>query len=199
MIKNPFAKNDVGCSFMCFFTLFLAIQFLFLWFFIKVAYINNNQDIIINIAQEQGYKYFKANQSFYPQVTQSDFLQTSGFIYNQNLWLCPILFYFFSIMWVVSYFRLLFTDIQNKDYVEDPSQFTQIEYCRKCNTKRRKDTYHCSLCNVCSEYHDHHCGVVQVCICGKNYKYFILFIAYTGLMCLAFLGSLVGLSQCVLN
>jgi len=69
MIKNPFAKNDVGCSFMCFLTLFLAIQFLFLWFFIKVAYINNNQDIIINIAQEQGYKYFKANQSFYPQVT----------------------------------------------------------------------------------------------------------------------------------
>jgi hypothetical protein len=55
MIKNPFAKNDVGCSFMCFFTLFLGIQFMFLWFFIKSVYVDNYKDIIIQIAKSQGY------------------------------------------------------------------------------------------------------------------------------------------------
>ena len=46
----------------------------------------------------------------------------------------------------------------------------------------RPDMHHCTYCKACIEGYDHHCGVIGICIGDANFKYFILFQFYAGLM-----------------
>ena len=47
--------------------------------------------------------------------------------------------------------------------------------------------------------HDHHCGVFGVCVCGKNYKFFILFIFYAGVILFALGSSVIVLTNSMQN
>ena len=93
----------------------------------------------------------------------------------------------------MAYIRLIFTDITIRENVVAVDG--NGNKCRLCGITERADMNHCIDCGTCSELYDHHCGVIGVCICGKNYKYFVLFITYGGASIMAIatgFGSLIS-------
>lgn len=95
-----------------------------------------------------------------------------------------IAFYVVSLLWLVSYFKLICTDITTYNF-PPKGHNDNSKLCRICGTLKRPDIVHCNACGTCNAYHDHHCGVVSVCVCGANYKYFVLFILYSGILFIA--------------
>jgi palmitoyltransferase len=67
-----------------------------------------------------------------------------------------------------------------------PDGDKDIQMCEKCKPKQWKPmrAHHCRECNKCIMKMDHHCPWINSCLGIRNYKYFILFTAYTFLMSL---------------
>lgn len=59
----------------------------------------------------------------------------------------------------------------------------QSRYCKKCQTLKPDRTHHCSTCGRCVLKMDHHCPWLATCVGLRNYKPFLLFLAYTSLFC----------------
>ena len=157
------------------------IQVIYFFVFIEQAYLKDHYSTLEKLASRRGYEDME-------ELPFGDPLRHEGDIVNKkNLWVLAAVFYLFSLLWFTSYFKLIFTDIGVKE--SDESGGTVI--CQKCQVVRRPDMYHCKSCNVCCELYDHHCDVFQVCICGKNYKYFILFFVYGAFMCISVIASLI--------
>ncbi|KAL7795332.1 DHHC palmitoyltransferase domain-containing protein [Trichoderma ceciliae] len=55
----------------------------------------------------------------------------------------------------------------------------EIRFCKKCQARKPDRTHHCSTCRRCVLKMDHHCPWLATCIGLRNYKAFILFLAYT--------------------
>jgi hypothetical protein len=65
-------------------------------------------------------------------------------------------------------------------------------FCYKCNKLKPDRAHHCSICDKCTLKMDHHCPWVGNCVGWGNYKFFILFLTYTVLLCLVVSVSLIS-------
>lgn len=59
-----------------------------------------------------------------------------------------------------------------------------IRYCDRCQLIKPDRCHHCSVCDRCILKMDHHCPWVNNCVGFSNYKFFLLFLAYSLLYCL---------------
>ncbi|XP_069056717.1 palmitoyltransferase ZDHHC2 isoform X2 [Pleurodeles waltl] len=59
-----------------------------------------------------------------------------------------------------------------------------IRYCDRCLLVKPDRCHHCSVCDKCILKMDHHCPWVNNCVGFSNYKFFLLFLAYSLLYCL---------------
>ncbi|XP_066058796.1 palmitoyltransferase ZDHHC15 isoform X3 [Chamaea fasciata] len=59
-----------------------------------------------------------------------------------------------------------------------------IRFCDRCQLIKPDRCHHCSVCAMCVLKMDHHCPWVNNCIGFSNYKFFLLFLAYSLLYCL---------------
>ncbi|KFQ21151.1 Palmitoyltransferase ZDHHC15, partial [Mesitornis unicolor] len=59
-----------------------------------------------------------------------------------------------------------------------------VRFCDRCQLIKPDRCHHCSICAICVLKMDHHCPWVNNCIGFSNYKFFLLFLAYSLLYCL---------------
>ncbi|KAI4793077.1 hypothetical protein KUCAC02_032944 [Chaenocephalus aceratus] len=117
-----------------------------------------------------------------------------------------IFFHLFFIMFVWSYWKTIFIQPANpskefclpkvekeryekEERPENQQEIlwraaTTIRYCDRCPVIKPDRCHHCSACDMCVLKMDHHCPWVNNCVGFSNYKFFILFLAYSLLYCL---------------
>ena len=76
------------------------------------------------------------------------------------------------------------------DCAHDRADPRRPRYCRKCSSWKPERTHHCSVSGRCILKMDHYCLWVVNCVGLLNYKFFLLFLAYTWTACLLSVGIL---------
>lgn len=79
-----------------------------------------------------------------------------------------------------------------RDGKRAPPAIEDWTVCAKCETFRPPRSHHCKRCRRCVRRMDHHCPWTNNCIGELNFKYFYLFLVYTGVYCLFILTLVVG-------
>lgn len=59
-----------------------------------------------------------------------------------------------------------------------------VRYCDKCRHIKPDRAHHCSVCGECVLKMDHHCPWINNCVNYSNYKFFMLFLAYSYVYCI---------------
>jgi len=72
---------------------------------------------------------------------------------------------------------------ETKYSLERKRKNSNLRFCVKCQNDKPDRSHHCSKCEKCILKMDHHCPWVNQCVGWRNYKFFMLFISYTTLLC----------------
>ncbi|NXA14896.1 ZDHC2 Palmitoyltransferase, partial [Sapayoa aenigma] len=108
---------------------------------------------------------------------------------------CLVAYHIFFMLFVWSYWKTIFTlpmnpskeeskcVIVHRDLILDLFSLA-IRYCDRCHLVKPDRCHHCSVCDKCILKMDHHCPWVNNCVGFSNYKFFLLFLAYSLVYCL---------------
>jgi len=125
----------------------------------------------------------------YVVMLQAPFFVQKPFCTTLELLGFHILFAFF----LVSYFRTVITNPgeipqdfpeEGENVILERTEEGTLRECVKCKKKKPDRSHHCSICGKCTLKMDHHCPWVNNCVGFRNYKFFVLFLTYTVVLCL---------------
>lgn len=121
MVRNPCAKEDHGCSCICFFSCFGALQAVFFSTFLQLAYDTDYQVVLRETAEANGFVYDQVLDAYKPELPpDSPYHQKDNFMTcKDSIWVPALLFYLFGILWLISYFKLICTDIRSSNIPKD--------------------------------------------------------------------------------
>ncbi|KAG7388175.1 Palmitoyltransferase zdhhc15 [Phytophthora pseudosyringae] len=94
------------------------------------------------------------------------------------------LYFVFTVLMFWSYARAMYCRPASSKPVNDTERVSR--YCERCDADKADHVHHCSVCQRCVYRMDHHCPWTGNCVAWSNKKFFLLFLAYTSLSCLAF-------------
>uniref|UniRef100_A0A8C7ZYC6 Palmitoyltransferase n=1 Tax=Oryzias sinensis TaxID=183150 RepID=A0A8C7ZYC6_9TELE len=79
--------------------------------------------------------------------------------------------------------KQILVEIAKKLPISTRAQSGAIRFCDRCQVLKPDRCHHCSVCETCVLKMDHHCPWVNNCVGFSNYKFFLLFLAYSMLYC----------------
>ncbi|KAL3669428.1 hypothetical protein V7S43_005822 [Phytophthora oleae] len=94
------------------------------------------------------------------------------------------LYFIFTVLMFWSYARAMLSRPVNRKPINDSERVSR--YCERCDANKADHVHHCLVCQRCVYRMDHHCPWTGNCVAWSNKKYFLLFLVYTSLSCLAF-------------
>ena len=68
MNRNPFLKEDKGCTFICYLLIFASVQAIYYTFYIDPIFFRDYTLDLANMAIEMGYQFDPKSGNFSPKI-----------------------------------------------------------------------------------------------------------------------------------